>query len=354
MEEKETKKFNIKLLITVIISLVVITTILAFLQRLVEPKYMDNSGEGSLIEEYYDNIEDHQIIIVGDCEVYENLVPPVLWEDYGYTSYIRGSAQQLIWQSYYLLEETYKYENPDVVIFNVLSMQYNEPQKEAYNRMTLDGMKWSSSKVGAIKASMMEDEQMIDYVFPILRYHSRITELKKDDITYFFDKPTVADNGYYMQVGIVPADYVPEGKPLGDYTFGDNAYYYLDAIREICEEHGSKLILVKAPSLYPKWHDEWDAQMEDYAAKYNLDYINFLEHTDEIGLDYNVDTYDAGLHLNVYGAEKLTRYLGEYLKENTDLQDLRSNEDVAEEYNQKLLEYRERLAKKEEERDAGK
>ena len=94
--------------------------------------------------------------------------------------------------------------------------------------------------------------------------------------------------------------------------------------------------------------------MVNYAAKYKLDYINFLEHTDEIGLDYNVDTYDAGLHLNVYGAEKLTRYLGEYLKENTDLQDLRSNEAVAEEYNQKLLEYRERLAKKEEERDAGK
>ena len=44
------------------------------------------------------------------------------------------------------------------MVFNVLAIKYDEPQKEAYNRMTLDGMRWSSSKVGSIRASMMEDE----------------------------------------------------------------------------------------------------------------------------------------------------------------------------------------------------
>ena len=145
------------------------------------PKYMDNR-EGALIGEYYDNAGGNDVIFIGDCEVYENFSPITLWEEYGITSYIRGSAQQLIWQSYYLLEETLKYETPDVVIFNVLSMQYNEPQKEAYNRMTIEGMKWSLSKVNAIKASMTEDEKFLDYVFPILRYHSRWSELQSEDV----------------------------------------------------------------------------------------------------------------------------------------------------------------------------
>ena len=83
----------------------------------------------------------NDVIFIGDCEVYENISPVTLWQEYGITSYIRGSAQQLIWQSYYLLEETLRYETPKVVVFNVLSMKYNEPQNEAYNRMTVDGMK---------------------------------------------------------------------------------------------------------------------------------------------------------------------------------------------------------------------
>lgn len=86
-------------------------------------------------------------------------------ENYGITSYIRGSAQQLTWQSYYLLEDALKYETPDVVVFNVLELKYNEPQREEYNRMTLDGMRWSVSKVQAIRASMLPEEHFIDYVF---------------------------------------------------------------------------------------------------------------------------------------------------------------------------------------------
>ena len=123
------------------------------LQRLLMPKYMGDIVEGALISEYYKETTDHDVIFVGDCEVYENFSPITMWEDYGITSYIRGSAQQLIWQSYYLLEDTLRYEKPKAVIFNVLSMKYNEPQKEAYNRMTLEGMRWSVSKVKDIRAS---------------------------------------------------------------------------------------------------------------------------------------------------------------------------------------------------------
>ena len=46
-----------------------------------------------------------------------------------------------------------------------------------------------------------------------------------------------------------------------------------------------------------------DEQMVDYANKNNLTYINFLEVADEIGINYETDTFDAGLHLNLSGAE---------------------------------------------------
>ena len=151
-----------------ICSLIVILllAILYLEQRLVIPKYQRGVIEGSMVEEYYREKLDHEVLFVGDCEVYENFSPITMWEEYGITSYIRGSAQQLIWQSYYLMEETFRYETPKVMVFNVLSMKYDTPrstgsqsQREAYNRMTIDGMRWSSSKWNSIMASLTQEEK---------------------------------------------------------------------------------------------------------------------------------------------------------------------------------------------------
>ena len=284
--------------------LVVMLIILYLLQKLLMPKYMSDIPEGAMVEEYYKETTDHEVLFVGDCEVYENFSPITLYEDYGITSYIRGSAQQLTWQSYYLLEDALRYETPKVVVFNVLAMKYNEPQSEAYNRMSIDGMKMSPSKIGAIQASMTEEEHMLDYIFPILRYHSRWSELSGEDVKYMFHKDQVSHNGYYMRVDVRPADGFPEPEKLSDYTLGDKAMAYLDKMRELCQEKGIELVLVKSPSLYPYWYDEWDEQICAYAETYGLDYFNYEKLAPEIGIDYNTDTYDAGLHLNLSGAEK--------------------------------------------------
>jgi len=155
-----------KSILTLCVSLVVCLALLWLLQALLMPKYMGSVKEGALIGEYYKNAGNNDVVFIGDCEVYENFSPITMWEEYGITSYIRGSAQQMIWQSYYLMEETFKYETPKVMVFNVLSMKYDTPkstgnqtQREAYNRMTLEGMRWSKSKWDAIQASMTEEER---------------------------------------------------------------------------------------------------------------------------------------------------------------------------------------------------
>lgn len=312
---------------------------LSLLQRLVMPKYMSDVVEGAMIAEYYKEEKNHDVIFIGDCELYENISPAVLWEEYGINSYIRGSAQQLIWQSYYLLEDTLRYEKPQVVVFNVLSMKYNEPQSEAYNRMTIDGMKFSGAKLKCIQASMTKEEEGIEYLFPILRYHSRITELKKEDFTYLFRRDKVTHNGYYMRVDVKAAQDVPEGRKLGDYQFGENAYAYLDKMADLCEQEGIELVLVKAPSLYPYWYDEWDAQMEEFAEMRGLKYYNFLEKTEEIGLDFTKDTYDGGLHLNLSGAEKLSSYFGKILTGECQVKNRRGEEHLEEVWEKKLALY---------------
>ncbi len=323
----------------VLLSAAVVLLSLGFLQRLLSPKYSTELIEGGLIREYYGEEKDHDLIFIGDCEVYENFSPKVLWEEYGINSYIRGSAQQLIWQSYYLLEDTLRYETPDAVVFNVLAMQYNEPQREAYNRMTLEGMRWSGSKVRSILASMTEEEHFLDYVFPLLRYHSRWSQLKAEDAAYLLKTRPVSHNGYTMRLDVRPAENVPEGRILPDYRFGDRAWSYLEKIRLLCQEKGVELVLVKAPSLYPYWYPQWEEQIEDYARENGLLYLNFLEMGEETGIDYSRDTYDAGLHLNLYGAEKLSRCFGRILQEQLGLEDRRGEAALAARWQEKCAAY---------------
>ena len=301
----------------------VLALVLFAAQRILMPKYVSEAVDGRLIGEYYSSAKNHDVIFVGDCEVYENISPVTLWQEYGISSYVRGSPQQLIWHSYYLMEETLRYETPKAFVFNVLSMKYGEPQSEAYNRLALDGMKWSASKAGSINASMTEEESFLSYVFPLLRFHSRWSELKAEDFEYAFKKtPQLSINGYLMRVDVDGIDQLRKGQELADYTLADVCWEYLDKMRTLCAENGVELILMKAPTNTPKcyWYEQWDVQVKAYAEKHGLRYYNFLEVTDEIGLDYNTDTYDQGFHLNLSGAEKMARYFGKILVDELDLQ----------------------------------
>ena len=107
-----------KKIISAICVTLVSILLLAVVQGLLMPKYIENP-EGRLVGEYYTEAGENDVLFLGDCEVYESFGPAVLWEKYGISSYVRGSSQQLIWQSYYLLEEMLKYETPSLVVFNV-------------------------------------------------------------------------------------------------------------------------------------------------------------------------------------------------------------------------------------------
>ncbi len=328
---KKSKGQTIRRVAVILLLLVFTGGVLYMADLLLRPKYMGEVTEGALTAEYYEAYGDHDVLFIGDCEVYENFSTVQLWREFGINSFIRGGAQQLVWQSYYLLEDALRYETPDVVVFNVLALMYNEPQNEAYNRMALDGMRWSPTKWNAIRASMCEDENIVEYLFPILRYHSRWNELTSEDFKYWFHKDTISFNGYYLRREIMPAGEMPPARPLADPNFGSKAMEYLDKMTELCKEKGIHLVLIKSPSLYPHWYDEWDEQMEKYAQEHGLLYINMLPIAqEEIGIDYSLDTYDAGLHMNVTGAEKCASYLGRILVEKYGLTDHRGDAEMAE------------------------
>ena len=329
-------------IISFVCALLILLGATLYLGAVLQDARLDNR-EGHLLCGYYDTPDTHDVIFIGDCEVYEGFVPATLFEEYGITSFVRGSSQQTVWQSYHILEETLKRETPKAVVFNVLALHYGKTPSESISRMSREDMEWSKQKIDAIRASMTEEESFLSYFLPILRYHSRWSELDSNDFKHAFDKHAdITHQGYLMQTNIDPVDTSDTRQPEAMLeALPERAIEYLDKMAALCKEKGVELILVKAPtnSIRYYWYPEWDAQMVAYAEKNGLAYYSMIGKDEEIGLDWSTDTYDKGLHLNVYGAEKVTSYFGKILAENHGLTDHRGDSAISAIWEERINSY---------------
>ena len=98
---------------------------------------------------------------------------------------------------------------------------------------------------------------------------------------------------------------------------------YLVKIQELCRENGAALVLVSSPS--PKnWNYEKHNGVTSWAQAHDVPYLD-LNLENALVIDWAKDTKDAGDHLNLAGATKVSRYVGHWLKGSYALPDKREN-----------------------------
>ena len=331
--------------IKTVLIIIIFLFLIIFFGKLVSLKYVNLYKEGSFISDYYKEENSHDVIFLGDCEAYTSFSPITIFNETGITSFVRGNSRQLIGQSYYILKETLKYEIPKIVVLSVGSMQYDSGIKEEYNRLLLDKMKWSIEKINLINYSKMDNENILSYLFPIIRYHDRITELTKDDIDYLFKDKVVSHNGFLINTDVKPLTVLPSRKVLDNYNFSSQNIEYLKKIVKLCKDNNITLILEKSPTMYPYWYLEYDNFIKDFAKENNIDYYNFLNLKEDIGIDFNYDTFDAGVHLNLTGAEKFSKYFADILKNKYKLEG-HLEDDIKNDYNRKKERYEKEIYEK--------
>ncbi|MCR4656305.1 MAG: SGNH/GDSL hydrolase family protein [Lachnospiraceae bacterium] len=313
------------------------------LNRVFMPKYVSENPDGHITEDFYKEKLPLDVIFVGSSTVYSAVSPPVLWERQGFASYDRGNASQPMWISYYMIEDAFKSgRKPELVALDVGFIKYDDNfVEEPSNRKALDGMRLSRVKLDAVKAAKGEDEKVIDYIFPILRFHTRWKELSLEDFEYVFRNAYVDHNGYLINYNVT--DSLPERDGPRymneDIEISKRNREYLLKIIELCRDNGTGLFLMKVPSYSNNWGYHFDDQIREIAEPYGIDYVNFDESADEIGLDYNIDSPDNGNHLNTYGAEKFSAYLADYLKAHYELSSHKEDEKYRKVWDEKLERY---------------
>jgi len=313
----------------IIITIEILAAILFCLElnRVMMPKYVKENKDGRITQEYYDAAKYSDVIFVGSSTVFSGVSPKVIWEEEGISSFNRANASQAMWISYYMIEEAIKLHKPELVCLDMTFIKHADDfVEEPSTRKSLDGMKWSSSKIDCIRASMGEDEKMLDYVIPFFRFHSRWKELSWDDVAYAWYNKPVTLNGYIGETKVDAAD--PSAMEYsGDFeNISPKNMDYLERTINLCRDNGVNLLLFKTPAFSSNWSDSLDEKITEVAQNHGISYFNFDRYYEDIGLDPLTDTSDKGAHLNLDGAAKFSEYFAGLIRSEYDVSDRSDDE----------------------------
>ena len=310
------------------------------------------------------------VIFLGTSLMDQGMSPMELYENTGILSYNMATSGQPIQHSYYFLKQAFKRQSPKVVVLDVSSLFLDE--YDSHWRYGLDNMEFSMDKI----EMALEYEKVVDggdrwsALFPILKYHTRWSQLTKDNFEtrttknyysagqYLFslvqpfarkteEIDAIVDHLLTMDPGYIK--YIEDGEiceesitgPVYSVEIQENRLQYLLKIKNLCEEKNSQLLLVRIPTfrLPQIYSSTWTKQKylftKSLAEEYGIPFFD-LTYDIDIGLDLATDTSDGGIHpTNIRGAKKITKALSDYMIQNYDLGRKKNSE-----YDNALIKYK--------------
>lgn len=325
------------------LSIFVVLTIfsLYLLDRLFIPKWLTNedNSHSYITRGFYAEKENSlDIIFMGNSDTYRGISPMILWENYNITSYNYVSSGQRMWTGYYMLEEALKTQKPKVIFFNVDALYSDNHSYMANYQKVFDNMKFSKNKLKAINDPAFEFSygKKIALIFPIISYHSRYSELNKEDFQFALSDYYNVNKGLDMTTKKVSYEneYVYDSD--NRMPMSNKVLKYLNKMVDKCNEENIILEFFWIPSP-DSWAREKSNTISDYAKEHNISFTDLNLNYKDFDLDFEVDTSDGGDHLNVYGAEKVALFMGNYINNKYTFK--KHSDDIINKWNDDLEKY---------------
>lgn len=290
-------------------------------------KYLDSTFK---VDSYYELEENTvEVLALGSSHMYQGLNTAVLWTEFGIPAFNFCGAAQPIWNTYFYLEEALKTQTPKVILLDTyylhLSGDYSEKSFAIKNTYALRD---NEIKEEAISESFEMEEGDYQYYIEPLQYHSRYSDLSKSDFYPYLANEEMYKHHkgfycYFKTAAVAETDLTK----FDEYSLlTEKTEKYYRKIFELAKEKSIPVVPIAIPHLAEEYHQKYYNTGALIAAEYGCEYLNFLtDYKEALGLDYNNDFAD-NQHLNHNGNTKLTRFLGDYLKEKYDLKNHRDDD----------------------------
>lgn len=299
------------------IKVVVFMMIMLFVgQRLYQVLLWKNSSDNNLynVKHFYDTPKEKiEVLFLGSSHCFCTVNNALLWEKYGMASQNFATGRQNLGNTYYFLKEALKTQKPEVVCVEGVFSSYTGYGNGDVYRNTL-GLKLSTNYVENAKYSLKlagkkSGLRLVDMVakWPVI--HSRYAELTKAD----FVDPYPNSRGFRAHWTNQPTYVAPKAantESLG--TLSKENTKYIDKIIALSKVKKFQVVFFIAPFCVTEGDEKQFNALGDYLAKKHIPYIDFNKKYDELQFVFSKDMLETG-HVNAYGAEKVTTYLGEML-----------------------------------------
>jgi len=288
-------------------------------------KWKDTAGDylstTTMLYETEENTMD--VVFLGSSHVYCAIMPNILWETYGISAFDMATSGQDRESTYYHVKEVLKTQAPKVICVDLGCMVYDGYGVEGNLYRNMLSMKLSRNNVELIDASVPEEERM-DFItrWPII--HTRYGELQKYD--FITNDVSTFGRGAALPLDITQPNMDMEAikyKDIGEIP--EDKLEWLERMIKLSKDEEFELVFFNAPFRMDINQKGIYNAIAVFLEKEKIPYIDFNQEGMLPTLDYASDFLDYA-HTNIYGGTKVTKYIGEFLAENYELEDHRGDE----------------------------
>lgn len=245
----------------------------------------------------------------------------------GIPSYNFSGSGQSIVITYYVLQEIYQTQSPQVVVLDFESLVRPNAFTGGNAWYNLPAMgNWMHQLM--MYREFFPDDALL-YRIPLFRFHENWKER--------YDNPEAFEKAetFFGAVGsnmTMPINYLPHQPEVSERIEPDaQVWQYFKKIERLIQEHGSRLVLVDMPAYDALETNGGYMQgvinfVQAYAEENSIPFVgcNEQEVLTQMQLDPETDFRD-GMHVNMDGAKKLSQYLAVFLADEFDLPDRRGD-----------------------------
>ena len=335
-----------KNLISLISFIVLVVILILVIGQIFIPRFKVGINQGPFyIIKGFEKVEKNtlDILFIGSSNSYESISPMELWNDLGITSYDYGISASRIHENYYFLKYAITKQSPKVIFMDVTTCFYEDKQTEPMKRRSFDYFPFSKIKIEMMNDPVFENtfEDKVSILLPLLRYHDR---WNRPNIGYYNDKYEVFNKGFVISNSYNPVDKKIDNmhEEPKELELDEMNRTYLDKIIEFCKDNNLDLVLTAFPN-YKDWDNNKSEAFKKYAAEKDVKFFE-MNNVSDTGIDWLKDTGDKGIHTNIIGSLKATKYMEKYIQENYSFEDKRNNKKY-ESWNKDYIKYKEILDK---------
>ncbi|MBQ4239271.1 MAG: hypothetical protein II698_08175 [Ruminococcus sp.] len=277
---------------------------------------------------YIEDADTIDVALIGSSEMYSGVIPPRVYEKYGFTSYPYATASSTASAMVTQIEEIERTQHPQLIVIEINAFLYatDNEEKESSIRNYIDNVPMNWNKLEYIQNTpAVRNLGRREFIFPILKYHGVWNDYP-EPLEKLKTRVTQDSRGYTLLRGFkttaahlkVKEKVFNDTAPTDD-TKNDLEPRYEAALRNFlqhCKDVGAdNLLFIRAPHVIKKETYKRFTRgnkVKDIIDEYGYTYINYERDFNMMALDPETYYYNYD-HFNIYGAEKFTDYISEML-----------------------------------------